>query len=74
MCRFACRLPATFTLRPTAAMLVTETRRSGRGISANGILALALLLEQTVMAHADAFADGLAAVQRGDYATALRLW
>ena len=35
---------------------------------------LVLLLEQTVMVHADAFDDGLAAYQRGDFPAALNFW
>ncbi len=44
---------------------------SCRGLR-TGFLALTLLLEQTVMVQADAFEDGLAAYNRGDYAAALR--
>ncbi len=39
-----------------------------------GFLALAIILAQVVPAVAGPFEDGLAAYQRGDYATSLRIW
>jgi TPR repeat protein len=45
-----------------------------KAILRSGFLALALITALAVPAHAGPFEDGLAAYQRDDYATSLRLW
>ena len=45
-----------------------------KAILRRGFLALAIMMALTVSANAGPFEDGLAAADRGDYATALSLW
>jgi TPR repeat protein len=68
--------------RPFSALFVNSTlerwsRKEAEPMKAllrNGFFALAILLASPVPANAGPYEDGIEAAERGDYATALKLW